>query len=351
MSTQHVLQHQPKVAPTFVGIYGAQMIAAIINSILFGVGIFVGMQYLKRYGMTDPIIVKGTVCLLMLLATLETIFTNHQTYANFILSFGDVADLNNIVFSVPYVFPITHISDYILKILPVSNYLYRTTFLLGMHMDRSSLGPRYRYLVIPVLLLSVMQFIAGMIQVAIMIEAGTFRKIREKRNDAMPIIIAVQGGGTAACDVLITIILVYIFHGTNTNAHRTKSLLDKLFTYALNRAAATSFCALMTVFLFYYISGTYYFIIPALASTHLNVISIVSLISSRSSLRDKINSSISLSTKKDTSLNIRVLWRTQILVLEMWERESRDLRWRKGIKRVVRWEGSGMWVRRRQGGT
>ncbi|KAF8993647.1 hypothetical protein BDQ17DRAFT_130605 [Cyathus striatus] len=288
MSTQITIQ-ETKVPLTFVGTHGAQMIAAIVNSILFGVGSFVGMQYLFSFGRTDPIVVKGTVLLLMLFATLETISTNHQTYANFIQSFGDMADLDNIVFSVPTKYLFVYLTTFVAQL-----------FFLGcIWVVSPSLGPRYRYLAIPVLLLSVIQFIAGTLQVVLIFKAKTFIKLGA-RTPTSVLILAIQGGGTAACDVLITFILVYIFRETNTSEHRTKSLLDNLVNYALNRAVATSFCAILTVFLFYYLSGTYYFLIPALASTHLNVISIVSLISSRSSLRDKIDSSVNSSKSRST---------------------------------------------------
>ncbi|KAF8987174.1 hypothetical protein BDQ17DRAFT_1415001 [Cyathus striatus] len=282
MSTSQYVLHQPNISPTFVGY-------TIVWS-----GDICRMQYLKRYGLTDPIMVKGTVCFLMVLATLETIFTNHQTYANFILSFGDVPDLNNIVLSNIYLY-ITSNTEYPSSLVP--DYIHRSAFLFGMYMDSQlQLGPSLSAPRRP----SLQE--PRPVQVIMLSKAGTFRRLGETMNHSMFIIVAIQGGGTAACDVLITIILVYIFHATNTAAHR-------LFTYALNRAAATrflnigiSFCAILTVFLYYYASGTYYFMIPALASTHLNVISIVSLISSRSSLRDKINSSISLSTKRDAGL-------------------------------------------------
>ncbi|KAF8982219.1 hypothetical protein BDQ17DRAFT_1438002 [Cyathus striatus] len=287
------LMPHPRTSPTFVSVYGAQMIASIVNSVLYGVGAFVGMQYLKRYGRSDPILVKGTVFLLMLLATLETIFTDHQTYSNFILSFGDMADLNNIIFSIPAKYMLVYLTTFVAQLF----------FSACIWIVSSSLGPKFRLLVVPVLMLALLQFTAGTIQVALMSAAGTFLKLGNSQR--MIIVVSIQGGGTAACDLLITFILVYIFRKTNTAAHRTKSLLDKLFNYALNRSAATSFCASLTVFLFYYSSGSFYFIIPSLATTHLNVVSVVCLLSSRSSLRDKIDSSMS-STRKDTSRTYRV---------------------------------------------
>ncbi|KAF8987173.1 hypothetical protein BDQ17DRAFT_574443 [Cyathus striatus] len=236
MSLPHFPTSHTRFPPTFVGIYGAHMIASIINSVLFGVGTFVGMQYLRQYGKTDPMVVKGTVCFLMVMATLETIFTNHQTYAYFIDGFGDMANLNNIVLQAKYLF------------VYITSFVSQLFFSGSIWIISSSLGPRNRLLVVPVLLLAATQFTAGIIQVSMMWRAKTFAKLGIGKHAVHLRILSIQAGGTAACDLLITIILVYIFRKTNTAEHRTKSLLDKLINYALNRAAATCFCAFCTVF-------------------------------------------------------------------------------------------------------
>ncbi|KAJ2912221.1 hypothetical protein MD484_g8198, partial [Candolleomyces efflorescens] len=69
----------------------------------------------------------------------------------------------------------------------------------------------------------------------------------------------IHGASSAACDILITISLVVILRSTGSNnIRRTQSLLQKLVTYAINRGILTSVCALLSIFLYDFASGTYY---------------------------------------------------------------------------------------------
>ncbi|TFK17134.1 hypothetical protein FA15DRAFT_661667 [Coprinopsis marcescibilis] len=74
----------------------------------------------------------------------------------------------------------------------------------------------------------------------------------------------INGTATAACDILITIALVVILRSTKVNAtRRTKTLLEKLVIYAINRGIVTSVFALLSIFLYDFASGTFYFMLTA----------------------------------------------------------------------------------------
>ncbi|KAF9526363.1 hypothetical protein CPB83DRAFT_908473 [Crepidotus variabilis] len=106
---------------------------------------------------------------------------------------------------------------------------------------------------------------------------------------------AIQGGAAALCVLLISATLCYIFHFHRSGNKRTDSIVNKLIIYAIERAIATSLCAILSVLLYYFCSGTYYFLIPQLANTHLYLISAVSRLTSREALREQAEPSFHFS--------------------------------------------------------
>ncbi|KAF8990604.1 hypothetical protein BDQ17DRAFT_365019 [Cyathus striatus] len=98
----------------------------------------------------------------------------------------------------------------------------------------------------------------------------------------------IQGVAAAACDISITLSFSLIVKANRSGMRsRTHNLLNKLIVYAVNRAAATSVCSLLGVSMFWYISGTYYYMIPLVANTHIYVISVISVLSTRGALREE----------------------------------------------------------------
>ncbi|KIJ29839.1 hypothetical protein M422DRAFT_268713 [Sphaerobolus stellatus SS14] len=114
----------------------------------------------------------------------------------------------------------------------------------------------------------------------------------------------IQGAGSAACDILISISLCWVFDAHRSGNKRTDSLIDRLMFYAINRGIATSVCALLGVFLYNFVSGTYYFLIPLLANTHLYVISTISILNLRG---------VPVDSQKDQPFHLSDLYLTTIV--------------------------------------
>ncbi|KAF8995097.1 hypothetical protein BDQ17DRAFT_1430599 [Cyathus striatus] len=285
------------VPPAFIKQYGAQMIATQINATLYGIGLLMVIQYFARHGRRDPWFVKGTVGLLCLLATLETIFTDHQAYANFVLTFGQYPLLNTIVWSVSGKFLFVYLTSFVAQIF----------FAWCIWIVSRSLSMRYRLLVVPVILFAAMQISSGIVQVFYMATSDKFSTLGALKFWNIRVT-AMQGAGTAACDIFITISLILIFRATGSASQiNDDSLTSKMVMYALNRAVATSICAILYVALFYRNMGTYYFMVPCLASTHLNVLSVTSLLMSRETLREAIDRTFnqSESTRPDVATLVK----------------------------------------------
>lgn len=270
--------------PSFPNLYGAQLLAAIIGTFFYGAAFLLLLQYFTRHSKNDPLYIKVTVALLGLFATLQTIGTSHQAYDSFILNFGKPERFNIIVFSAPLEFLCSYVVAFIAQLFFASRI-----WIASKHF-----GPKYRLPVIPILLLAVLQFGSGVAQTTIMYRAGTYERLNLKTISLIQTT-CIQGASAALCDVIITGTLCWIFRTHRTGITRTNNLVEKLSIYAINRAAATSIAVLLDVFLYYFCSGTYYFLVPLLISTHLYVISAVTVLTTREGLREDIEGSFHIS--------------------------------------------------------
>ncbi|KAF8995109.1 hypothetical protein BDQ17DRAFT_1545303 [Cyathus striatus] len=267
------------VPQAFIKQYGAQMIASQINATLYGIGLLMVIQYFMRHGKRDPWFIKGTVGMLCLLATLETVFTDHQNYANFVRTFGQYSELNNMVWSVSGKFLFVYLTSFVAQVF----------FAWCIWIMSRSLSMRYRILIVPVVLLAAMQISSGIGQVFLLATSHKYSALGNKKFWNARVT-GMQGAATAACDILITISLILISRANSSGSRSSEeSLTSKIVKYSFNRVAATSICAILYVVLFYRTRGTYYFTIPCLASTHINVVSVTHLLMSRDTLREEID--------------------------------------------------------------
>ncbi|KAF9529830.1 hypothetical protein CPB83DRAFT_851647 [Crepidotus variabilis] len=269
--------HYPvKLPVTFAGVYGAIMVATMINLCLYGVGLLMVLQYFRQHSKNDPILPKITIVVLIILATLQTIFASHQVYDTFVTKGGQMVLLDEIMFSVPGAWMCGYLAAFFAE-----GYFCTRIWIAGERMNS-----RARYAVIPVTLLAFIHISAGLAQVIVMGTSHTYSKMTMRTNLLLETT-AVQGAGAALADIIISATLCYIFHTNRSGLGRTNSMINKLITYAIIRAIATSFSAVMAVILYYFCSGTYYFMIPLFACTHLYLISAVSMLTSREGIREQ----------------------------------------------------------------
>ncbi|TFK21404.1 hypothetical protein FA15DRAFT_658329 [Coprinopsis marcescibilis] len=273
--------------PTFHHMYGAQLAASFVNTFFYGIALLLVLQYFRRYAKNDPLLIKGTVGLLIICATVETICSVHQSYDSFITKFGRQELFNEIVSSVTLEFLFVYITAFIAQIF----------FATRIWQVCQRLGKVPRLVVVPVhfqVILAIMQLCAGIAQVTLMIKSKLYTTL-DHETPTLIKVTAIQGVAAAVCDILITCALCWAFKSHRSGTRRTNTLIDRLIVYAINRAAATSICALLHVLLYYFASGTFYFLIPFEVSTHLYVISVVTVLTSRESLRQEMDNSFHLS--------------------------------------------------------
>ncbi|EAU82541.2 hypothetical protein CC1G_11000 [Coprinopsis cinerea okayama7 len=272
--------------PSFHRMQGSQMIAAYVNILLCGFGILLTARYFQRYSKNDGWILKTVVGAIITLGIVETIFTSVQSYDTLVSKWGKCDMLDEIIPSVPGKYLCVYLTACIAQL-----FLASRIWLVG-----KSCGSSWRFMVIPVVAFSIFQLGGGLVVVALMIKTLSFKQL-SLNVLVLRVGTAIQGGGSAVADVLITIGLVAIFrtHAGMSRINRSKSLLSRLARLFIHRAFATSILAVLSIFLvsfshitgygkrglraakYFHASGTYYFMIPLLANTHVYIISVVAM--------------------------------------------------------------------------
>ncbi|KAF8990154.1 hypothetical protein BDQ17DRAFT_1414158 [Cyathus striatus] len=270
---------EAKVEHTFGGMYGMQLIASKLNAVIYGAAMIMVLQYFMWHSNGDTHLVKGMVILLVALATLQAVCVSCQVFEYFILKFGR-KELFDITVSTLGKYVGIYLTAFVAQIF----YATRIWNLTGR------LAKHYQLLTYPVVLLSLLQVASGIALIVLMGNMKTTSNLILISSIAFKMIV-LQGVSAAACDVAIAASFSFIFQSNRSGINsRTHSLLSKFIIYAINRAAATSICALLTVLLYHYLLGAFCYMIPLLLNTHLYVISVISVLTARGSLQEEDHS-------------------------------------------------------------
>jgi len=119
--------------------------------------------------------------------------------------------------------------------------------------------------------------------------AGTFIPVKSLLHfDNTEIPYVLQSAATLACDIVITVSLLYILGGhKNENLpDATNNMLDKLMVIAINRGVLTSLCAAINIILFLSIPGTFWFFLGIVISGKLYMNSALASLNSRQYIND-----------------------------------------------------------------
>ncbi|KAF5332208.1 hypothetical protein D9611_008170 [Ephemerocybe angulata] len=260
--------------PSFARQAGAQLLATVVTTMLFGVALGTIIRYFSTHSRNDSLWIKILIAALAVLATLETVFANHQIYLYFVVNNNNQDARNYIPFSMPAKTACIFLAAFLSQLRngpSKSLALQRNPNRISRHLTT---GRR--------------------------IDPG---RCNSKTNTVMwgrvaqnVLSMYLNGAGTAACDILISITLVIILRSTDLVAtRRTKTLLEKLVVYAVNRGILTSAFALLSIFLYNFASGTLYYLIPFSANTHIYIISVISMLAAREGLRADLDRSFHVS--------------------------------------------------------
>ncbi|TFK22026.1 hypothetical protein FA15DRAFT_706743 [Coprinopsis marcescibilis] len=269
-----------KLVHTHERIFGPQLIATAITSFMYGLAVLLTGYYFKTKSSKDPLYIQLLLGAMLVPATLQIVFTTHQSYFDLIINIESVQrDLRGreLTFSVPGKFICVY----------VTTFLAQCFFAVHIWTIASRVSSRLRFFVIPVVLTALLQLVAGSIQAHLQVTSPTFRILGSTGPILVPVT-AIQASATAGCDLIITTALCLIYLKYSGSAFFESGMpiaITKLAVFAIHRAAATSICAILSILLYYLQSGSNRFVIPCLMTGQLYLISVVSVLLSDESLR------------------------------------------------------------------
>ncbi|KAL4258064.1 hypothetical protein AB1N83_008422 [Pleurotus pulmonarius] len=251
------------------------LVAFLLTAMLYGVSLFlIGLYFLSPARPKDTAFVKCTVGSLGVLATIEIVFLSIVTYYKTVdssLPIGvfSAIPMGGIIFSVS-----------------LMAFIAQFYFASRIWIVSSS---RWLY-VGPITFLAFTQFVTVNLNEG----AASAQAILEDHvayldlfDSSLPRV-AVLTAATAAADILSTIGLCRTLQHSRSGISRTDAVIAKIIRYSIQRGAATSLAAVLTLIMFVTVAQSA-FMIPLLVSGQLYVISVVSMLLNRSKLQDLLH--------------------------------------------------------------
>ncbi|KAJ3805382.1 hypothetical protein EV368DRAFT_68051 [Lentinula lateritia] len=246
--------------------WGCQLIAYMLDAVLYGVAMVLVGQYFYLHSGKDSKLIKGTIVALGSLGTLQFTFISHQMYIDFVTRFNAPASLDFIVFTAPSQLLFIYLTAFIAQWWILFNTedqqnLHITAFL------QAGFGQSRKGTVSYDLTCSnsdwSFQFAA----------LYSYLKSELTGNPML-----YSSGIKIWTEKVIEL--------------QTNGIINKMIIYAINRGAVTSISALLNMILFVSVPGTFIFMIPLVPSCPLYVISVVSMLIVRTSLRSELGGGI-----------------------------------------------------------
>ncbi|EMD36416.1 hypothetical protein CERSUDRAFT_84570 [Gelatoporia subvermispora B] len=237
------------IAPTVNNTLGAYQLGVVIGSILYGVTCV--QVYLYYYNSErDSKALKSTIFILWVLDTLHQIFSTIAVYVYAVVNFGDEEALAIPTWSLMASIPPFAVLEIIVKVI----------FILRIY----SISGRKWYLVVPIMVFSLIEFIDVMMFCIRGLIIDSFQGFTKLATTAY-----IGLGSTALADILIAVIQVVVLWRMRTGFRATDTVVRTLMVYSINTGLLTSICAIATILSFALIPGTliysaFYVVLPKL---------------------------------------------------------------------------------------
>ncbi|KAJ7681077.1 hypothetical protein DFH06DRAFT_1405982 [Mycena polygramma] len=280
-------ENPPSVNGAFLRLWGVQYISYTLDVSLWSVAVvhtssidpsplhispsqLVVFQYFRKYSRKDPLLIRTTVAILLTVTTIHTLFLSIQDFKDFVLLFGNFEGQDVMFWESDVMICATFVVAFVAQMFYASRIWI--------------LKRDWRYIT-PVVFLALLQLSFGIAQTVEIVKVHRYSKLATTVATS-----TAQGAATAACDITITAILCYIFRTARTGVRSTDSTLDKMILYAFERGAMTSLLALLQLIFFITMPGTFFFTLFLLPSSHVYVISVCGMLTSREALRAQLRS-------------------------------------------------------------
>ncbi|KAJ6515552.1 hypothetical protein C8R45DRAFT_1205786 [Mycena sanguinolenta] len=252
--------------------YGVWLISLFLETMLYGMGVLQTWSYFAA-GPTDAGSVKWTVFVVLVLESIQVAFFFRSSYFRFVERFGQLQ--LDLIWADSLQLLAAYVSAFIVQIYFVSRIHKltkgRTKFSL------SAFGIYF------ILLLAVVQIVAGIIQTVLSYKLRSFLKLAETKP-----ITTLQSASSLACDLLITLYLCLFLKSQKGDVMKTNSLMDMLIYDAINRGVLTALSSGVNMVLFLAFPDTFWFFLGLAPNSKFYMNSMLATLNSRQRIRDKI---------------------------------------------------------------
>ncbi|KAF7326816.1 hypothetical protein MSAN_02497100 [Mycena sanguinolenta] len=254
--------------------YGVWLVSLFLETILYGMGLLQTYIYFSGPS-ADVASVKRMVLLVLVLETIQIVFFFRSSYFRFVEQFGQIQ--TDLIWADSLQLLAAYLSAFTVQLYFASR-IYSLTKTHG----KFSLAAFGLY---TILLLSVVQIVAGVVQTVWSYELGSYLKLGETKA-----ITTLQSAASFACDVLITVYLYLFLKSHKGNVKKTNSMINMLILDAVNRGILTALSSCLNMVLFLAKPDTFWFFLGLAPSSKLFMNSMLSTLNTRQQIRDKLSS-------------------------------------------------------------
>ncbi|KAF7355609.1 hypothetical protein MSAN_01478200 [Mycena sanguinolenta] len=254
------------------GTYGVWLVSLFLETMLYGMGVLQAWAYFAA-GPTDIASVKSTVLLVLTLETVQVAFVFRSSYFRFVERFGEIQ--LDLIWADSLQLLAAYVSAFVVQL-----YFMSRIHKLTKGRSKFSLSAFGIYII---LLLAVVQMVAGIIQTVRSYELRSYLKLGETKP-----ITTLQAASSLACDLLITLYLYLFLKSQKGDMMKTNSLMDMLIYDAINRGVLTSLSSALNMILFLAFPNAFWFFFGLAPNSKFYMNSMLATLNSRQRIRDKI---------------------------------------------------------------
>ncbi|KAJ7362750.1 hypothetical protein DFH08DRAFT_1025157 [Mycena albidolilacea] len=255
--------------------YGVWLVSLFLQTILYGIGVLQTWIYCASRP-KDPGSVKWTVLVVSMLETIQIVFFFHSSYIRFVERFGELQ--LDLVWADPLQLLAAYLSAFVVQI-----YFATRIHQLTKARTKFSLSA---FSIYAILLLAVVQIVAGIIQTIWSYELRSFLKLDDTKGSN-----TLQSAASLACDLLITTYLCLFLNTQKGEMMKTNTMMDMLIRDAINRGVLTALSSVVNMVLFLALPNTFWFFLGLAPSSKLYMNGLLTTLNTRQHLRDKLSAS------------------------------------------------------------
>ncbi|KAF8173890.1 hypothetical protein K438DRAFT_2023406 [Mycena galopus ATCC 62051] len=286
--------------------YGVWLVSLFLETILYGMGVLQTWIYFAGRP-TDLKSVKWTVLVVLVLETIQVVFFFRSSYSRFVERFGQIQ--LDLIWADSLQLLAAYLSGFIVQMYITSSTRYphacssvpdilRVAFTNVRLDSRASALTLNKFIPVTknrkrfgfsavgiyiILLLAVVQLVAGIVQTVWSYELRSFLKIGETKA-----ITTLQAAASLLCDLLITTFLCAFLKSQKGDIGNTNYMMDMLIHDAINRGVLTSLSSGVNMVLFLALPDTFWFFLGLAPNSKFYMNSMLATLNTRGHMREKV---------------------------------------------------------------